>query len=278
MKKMKLFMIMGIIVVCLCCCSKAESTESSVSDTEYKKLTEDLNTRKADLEKVNKELDSLKEENNQLKKDAENASKENEKLVEENKVLNSDMSKEKKEYDALSDKYDSLQKNYESLETEYAKYKEKMKPFEELDEKEAEVRKIEAEKAIKEEEEKKKKEEEEKAKKKEAEEKKGYDTGITYKQLARTPDDYIGKKIKFTGKVVQVIDGTDEVNIRIAINSDYDSIMLCAYDPSILSFRILEDDKITFYGTSLGLYTYKSTLGAAITIPSAWIDKIELKN
>lgn len=37
--------------------------------------------------------------------------------------------------------------------------------------------------------------------KKEEEEKKGYDTGITYDQLARTPDDYKYKKVKFEGKI-----------------------------------------------------------------------------
>lgn len=41
-----------------------------------------------------------------------------------------------------------------------------------------------------------------------AEEAQGYETGITYDQLARTPDDFKGKKVKFTGKVVQVIEGT----------------------------------------------------------------------
>lgn len=278
MKRIKCFIWLGVLAILLCSCSNSVSSEPTVSETEYKKISEELNSSKNELDKVNKDIEGFKAESAKLKIDLENKDKEYEKLVEENKMLNSDMSNEKKEYDALSDKYDTLQKEYTSLKTEYDEYKTKMKPFEELDEKEAEARKIEAQKKIEEEEAKKKKQEEEDAKKKEEEEKKGYNTGITFKQLARTPDDYIGKKIKFTGKVVQVVDGTSEVHIRLAINSDYDSIIYCAYDPSILSFRILEDDKITIYGTSLGLYTYTSTMGASITIPSAWIDKIELKN
>lgn len=51
----------------------------------------------------------------------------------------------------------------------------------------------------------------------EAEEKLGYETGITYSQLPRTPNEYRGKKVKFTGKVIQVIDGGYEVNLRVAI-------------------------------------------------------------
>lgn len=35
----------------------------------------------------------------------------------------------------------------------------------------------------------------------------GNDTGITYDQLARNPDDYLFEKVKFRGKVVQVMEG-----------------------------------------------------------------------
>jgi len=152
-----------------------------------------------------------------------------------------------------------------------------MQEFEELQADEIEARKITAAKIIAEEEERKRKEAEAEAKKKE-EEKKGYNTGITYKQLARTPDDYVNQKVKFTGKVVQVVDGDTEVDIRLAVNGSYDTILYCAYDPKILNFRILEDDQITIYGVSLGLYSYQSTGAGTITIPCAWVDKIELKS
>ena len=107
------------------------------------------------------------------------------------------------------------------------------------------------------------------------EEARGYETGITYDQLARTPDDYIGKKVKFSGKVVQVIEGDDEVQIRLAVNKDYDQILFCAYDSSIVSSRVLEDDIITIYGISAGTISYQSTMGGKITIPSVLVEKIE---
>ena len=110
---------------------------------------------------------------------------------------------------------------------------------------------------------------------KDEEEKVGYDTGITYDQLARTPDDYNGQKVKFSGKVLQVTDNTDEIDIRLAVNGDYDTVILCGYDPSIVSSRVLEDDEITIYGVSYGLYTYESTMGANITVPLVYIDKID---
>lgn len=111
-------------------------------------------------------------------------------------------------------------------------------------------------------------------KKKEEEEKKGYDTGITYSQLARTPDDYLAKKVKFSGKVVQVMEDGDSAGIRLAVDGDYDNIILGTFDSSIISERILEDDYITVYGLSAGIYTYESTMGASISVPSMTIDKI----
>lgn len=110
---------------------------------------------------------------------------------------------------------------------------------------------------------------------KEAEEKKGYDTGITYSQLARTPDDYLFKKVKFSGKVLQVMEDSDTVQIRLAVNGNYDNVILCEYTSSTVSSRVLEDDYITVYGLSSGLITYTSTLGGNITIPSMAVSKID---
>ncbi|MDG5852501.1 toxin regulator [Clostridium beijerinckii] len=104
----------------------------------------------------------------------------------------------------------------------------------------------------------------------------GYDTGITYEQLARTPDEYKGKKAKFSGKVLQVIEGDKENDLRIAVDENYDNVLFVGYDPKITSTRILENDQVTVKGTSIGIYSYQSTLGGKISIPGMWVDKIEL--
>lgn len=111
---------------------------------------------------------------------------------------------------------------------------------------------------------------------KEAEEAVAYDTGITYDQLARTPDNYNGKKAKFTGKVIQVMEQDGETDLRIAVDGNYDTILLVAYDPKIISSRILEKDSITVKGVSNGIYTYDSTIGGKISVPLLLVDKIEL--
>lgn len=113
---------------------------------------------------------------------------------------------------------------------------------------------------------------------KEAAERMGYETGITFDQLARNPDDYEGQKVKFTGKVLQVIEGSGTKNqIRMSTKGNWDNVIYCEYEKSIVSSRILEDDKITIYGRSAGLLSYESTGSGVITLPSIIIDKIEQK-
>lgn len=103
-----------------------------------------------------------------------------------------------------------------------------------------------------------------------------YNSGITYEQLARTPDNYKGQKVTFSGKVVQVIEGDKETDLRIAVDGNYDTVIFVGYDPSIASVRALDDDYVTIKGKSIGLYSYQSTIGGKISIPGIWVDKIEI--
>jgi len=102
-----------------------------------------------------------------------------------------------------------------------------------------------------------------------------YRTDITYDSLARTPEDYVDKKLTMAGKVLQVMNNSDVTQLRVAINSNYDDVVLVEIDNSDLDKgRILENDLITFYGTSNDMYTYEGALGQEITIPSVLADKI----
>ncbi|QQE97566.1 hypothetical protein [Leuconostoc citreum] len=96
-----------------------------------------------------------------------------------------------------------------------------------------------------------------------------YKTGITYDQIARTPDDYTSKKVQYTGKVIQVIEDDDTVQIRLAVDGNSDNIILINIDNSLLNgSRVLENDLVTASGISKGTISYKSTLGRKITVPS----------
>lgn len=177
--------------------------------------------------------------------------------------------------ESYSEKIEELDREKESIQSEYDDYKESMSEYEGLASAEVESRRIQAESIVAAEKAAKEQAEAESLATQEAEEKIGYETGITYEQLARTPDDFEGKKVKFTGEVVQLIEGDTSNSIRFAVNSDYDSMLYCEYDKSIVSTRVLEDDIITIYGTSYGLYSYQSTMGGKITIPAVIIDKID---
>lgn len=171
----------------------------------------------------------------------------------------------------------SAQKEYDTLESNYENYVDKMKPYEDLEAAEAEVRQIEADRILQEESEAELDRLEEEERLRAEKEAQGYETGITYEQLARNPDDYVTEKVKLTGKVIQVIEdqSSSEIQMRLAVNGDYDSIIYVGYDKSIVSQRVLDDDNITIYGSSIGTITYQSTMGGDITIPAVYVDRID---
>lgn len=98
--------------------------------------------------------------------------------------------------------------------------------------------------------------------------------GGLYSKIARDPDQYKGEYVKFSGKVVQICSearSADDVSTyRIATKSGYDNVILASVDTFGKS-RILEDDKITVYGISDGLYTYTTVLGSTVTIPMVYV-------
>ncbi|HFU5874360.1 hypothetical protein G3386_01235 [Enterococcus faecium] len=103
-----------------------------------------------------------------------------------------------------------------------------------------------------------------------------YNTGITYDALARTPDEHIGNKVTLSGEIVQVIEGDDASQYRMAVDQDYDKMVLIEVPTDQLSSRILENDLITIYGVSQGTVDYESTIGGTITVPAITVDKFEV--
>lgn len=107
-----------------------------------------------------------------------------------------------------------------------------------------------------------------------------YRTDITYDQLARTPDEFENDKLTMTGQVVQVMEDDDNntTNLRVAIDGNFDNIVVVGIKNSNLNnSHILEDDLITFYGTSRNLISYDSTLSGQITVPAVRADQIDDK-
>lgn len=103
-----------------------------------------------------------------------------------------------------------------------------------------------------------------------------YNTGVTYDNLARNPEDTEGQKVTLSGEIAQVIEDEDFSQYRLAIDGDYDKMVLIQIPKELLTSRVLENDLITVYGESLGTIDYESTMGGQITIPAVNVDKFEV--
>ena len=198
------------------------------------------------------------------------------------------------ERDRISSELEVAINDLEVVSKEYEDFKIEAEPFLKMteDEKAAELARAEKEKIEAEEESRKAKEEadrlaaeraaEEEAKRQAEEaarieeEAKGYETGITFTDISRSPDDYIGEKVKFTGSVLQILEGSYSNEGRMSTKGSYDDVVYIMYDPDILDVRILEDDEITVYGTFSRMVTYETIMGGSVTLPLINVDRIEL--
>ena len=103
---------------------------------------------------------------------------------------------------------------------------------------------------------------------------------ISYDELARNGNNYVLTPITFTGKIVQVVEEDGYATYRINVTNKgygfWDDTIIIGYYPKEGESRFLEDDIVTVYGDCLGLYTYESTMGKSVTIPSALAQFMEL--
>lgn len=191
----------------------------------------------------------------------------------------SNYQKEKEEKEKIiaekKDSEDKLNKELTDLKKEYSDYKEKMKPYEGLEKEEAEARKIEAEKTAREEAERKAQEEKAAKEQKEAEEAAGYQTGITFDDLNRYPDKYKGKKVCFSGFLVQVVEEASIYHCRFAINESPDEIIFIDIPKNLSDKRLIQWDPLTIYGVSDGIFHYTSSDNIPFAIPYVKVDRIE---
>lgn len=99
-----------------------------------------------------------------------------------------------------------------------------------------------------------------------------------YEELARNGDNHKGEKIKFSGKILQVMDisGGKGAQIRLATKGNYDDVVLIGYVYKEGQGRYLENDNVTVYGECNGLYTYEAVSGANVTVPSCNAEYIDM--
>ncbi len=190
-------------------------------------------------------------------------------LLEENSQLSSKNEELTSTLDVQLSTNTSLSEENKQITEEYEQLKKEAEPYLQLSEAE---RAAEMERLQKEEEERKAKEEAVR----QEEEAKGYETGITFEDISRSPDKYKGKKVKFSGSVLQVIDGYIANNLRMSTSGNYDDVILVEYKTNLIDVRLLENDKITIYGTFSDLQSYTAVMGNTVTVPLVRADRIEL--
>lgn len=101
-------------------------------------------------------------------------------------------------------------------------------------------------------------------------------TDLTYDDLMRYSDDNYGEIVELSGTVLQTVQSDGEVQHRVALNDDYDTVVLIGYESGTSSTKILEDDYITFTGTALGTTTYETVMGAEVEIPVVYVEEINI--
>lgn len=76
-----------------------------------------------------------------------------------------------------------------------------------------------------------------------------------------------GKEVRIAGKVLQNMKNDSSYYLRVAIDDNYDKVIMVEVSSYIYENVIAENDNVTFYGLAKGLTSYKSTLGREITLP-----------
>lgn len=95
---------------------------------------------------------------------------------------------------------------------------------------------------------------------------------LNFSDISRDPNAYKGDYYKFSGKVVQVMEGsalygTTSTVLRIATKGSYDNVVYVTYERPNEDKRILEDDRVTVYGVCEGLHTYETIMDGSVTLP-----------
>ena len=100
---------------------------------------------------------------------------------------------------------------------------------------------------------------------------------LEYKNVSRNPGNYIGRHVKFSGKVLQVIEDSGIAAFRIASKGNYDDVVFVMMDVPDNYSRILEDDRVEVRGMYGDLYSYETVRGDTITIPMVYAELVSLK-
>lgn len=98
---------------------------------------------------------------------------------------------------------------------------------------------------------------------------------LNYTDILRNPDSVKGTTFSLSGSVFQIIKQEDNIVEFLLYTGFADEYVKILYFYKNEDARILENDKLTVYGTFYVLYDYVSTLGTNHTIPQISAEFIE---
>ena len=77
----------------------------------------------------------------------------------------------------------------------------------------------------------------------------------------------VNTKVRVYGKVLQAMEDGKAYTLRVAINDDYDKVILVSIPSEYNNRVIAEDDHITLYGLAKGRQSYETVFKATKTLP-----------
>lgn len=77
----------------------------------------------------------------------------------------------------------------------------------------------------------------------------------------------VNTKVRVYGKVLQAMEDGKAYTLRVAVNDDYDKIILVSIPSEYNNRVIAEDDHITLYGLAQGRQSYETVFKATKTLP-----------
>lgn len=99
---------------------------------------------------------------------------------------------------------------------------------------------------------------------------------IDYAQLKKNPDRYSGEYVKYTGEIIQILEGDDMTNIRLSVTKEsygysFNDLVFVEY---IGYTDFVDGDIVTIYGEVYGAYSYESQAGFNISLPGIIADEV----
>jgi len=103
-----------------------------------------------------------------------------------------------------------------------------------------------------------------------------FNTNITYANITETPNKYLGKKVTFTGTLIQATGGAPDNSLKIAVDSNTNEPLLISYDPLVMELNLHENSIIKIRGIFTETVSDLSIINGETKIPKIYASYIDV--